>query len=49
MAKSDRITKDIGKPYPDIFRGTKVTTKITVRTAPVDSKSSPSPEPSKKK
>ncbi len=26
--KPGRITKKIGKPYPDVFHGTKVTTKV---------------------
>ena len=30
MKESKRITKNVGKPYPDVFNGSKVEMTITV-------------------
>jgi hypothetical protein len=30
MKPSKRITKNVGKPYPDVFNGSKVEVQVTV-------------------
>jgi len=30
MKESKRITKRVGKPYPDVFKGSKVEVEVTI-------------------
>ncbi len=34
MKESKRITKNVGKPYPDVFNGSKVEVTVTVVPSP---------------